>query len=97
MTNNQNWPYRFYAYTRNWGRSDTAGRFMGFINVELSRKEDLPPNFPAVEYISADKVREIQLATIKATLEAVLPKYTTMWKRDINYFNPESIIEQVNI
>jgi len=71
MSNNQNWPDRVYAYTRNWGRADTAGRFMGFINVELSRKEDLPPNFPAVEYISAEKVREIQLATVTKTIETV--------------------------
>ena len=103
MSNNQNWPDRVYAYTRNWGRADTAGRFMGFINVELSRKEDLPPNFPAVEYISAEKVREIQLTTVKATLEHCA---NIIWNNAetvgdagsiVNNMNPESIIEQLKI
>jgi len=98
MSNNQNWPDRVYAYTRNWGRADTAGRFMGFINVELSRKEDLPPNFPAVEYISAEKVREIQLATIVKTLEAVTENLRYSDEDDaIETINLESIIEQVKI
>ena len=102
MSNNQNWPDRVYAYTRNWGRADTAGRFMGFINVELSRKEDLPPNFPAVEYISAEKVREIQLATIAKAFAVALYELARSGKfgqvstgEILDSIDPQSIIEQV--
>ena len=46
----------------------------------------------SVEYYSADKVREIQLATIRKTLEVL----TAAGLREFDIY-PESIIEQVKI
>jgi hypothetical protein len=104
MSNNQNWPDRVYLFTRHWGSNTSAGKFMGLKNTEFVHPDDEPPNFPAVEYISADKVREIQLATIVKTMEAAFESlknycgasdhgsYVRMCQ-----INPESIIEQVKI
>jgi hypothetical protein len=84
MTNNQNWPDRVYLCHSESG--------VGFDVYDAVEVDGLP------EYISATKVREIQLATIVKTLEAVTENLRYSDEDDaIETINLESIIEQVKI
>ena len=91
------WPEKVLAVTRHWGKTDTAGRFMGCKNIDVHHPDDAPKGFIAVEYIRADlvadQIRAAQLEAIKATLKHVLPQYTTMWKRDMAAINTETILK----
>ena len=61
MTTDNNWPDKLYAITRNWGKTDTAGRFMGFSNVDVLHPTAVRKGQITIEYIRADKVKALQL------------------------------------
>jgi acetolactate synthase small subunit len=88
MTNTQNWPDRVYLRREKEGSS----------SIDLI---DHTNRNGGSEYISAEKVREIQLATIQAALNSAAweacGKITTLIRKRIWDINPESIIEQVKI
>ena len=92
MTNNQNWPDRVYFHHE---VDEPSNWVQGFSYYPMC---DTKLNNDSIEYISAEKVREIQLATIVKTLEAVTENLRYSDEDDaIETINLESIIEQVKI
>ena len=96
MTNNQNWPDRVWAYkieSKVFPEIGTETRF----TISPAQKTDQ-------EYISAEKVREIQLATIVKAFAVVLYELARSGKfgqvstdEILDSIDPQSIIERVKI
>jgi len=89
MTNNQNWPDRVYFHHE---VDEPSNWVQGFSYYPMC---DTKLNNDSIEYISAEKVREIQLATIVKTLE-VAEEYRCDGRK-FKTINLESIIKQVKI
>jgi hypothetical protein len=88
MTNNQNWPDRVYFHHE---VDEPSNWVQGFSYYPMC---DTKLNNDSIEYISAEKVREIQLAAVKATLEFAYNESENSGQ-NIMDIDPESIIEQV--
>jgi len=71
MTTDNNWPDKLCAITRNWGKTDTAGRFMGFSNVDVLHSMDVRKGQITIEYIRADIVEAREKEALDAAIGIV--------------------------
>ncbi len=66
-------------------------------DLAAAREQELIKHYDLALTESMLSFRNRELAIIRATLEHVLPKYTTMWKCDMAQFDPATILNTLEV
>ena len=86
-------PDNAISFDKGWAKYDLPGYWP--VGTNLLTADQATAMFEYCLKDVADQRREAQLAAIKATLEHVLPQYTTMWKRDMAAIDPATILNNI--